>query len=132
MYNRGKIILGILIFVALAAFPFYSNLGKISAKPEPEINTPEIQAMTEKHCIEPKDYMKSEHMKILNEWRDSVVRDGNRIYVGAGGIEYNISLQNTCMKCHSNKKNFCDKCHTYAGVKPYCWDCHLAPKESGI
>lgn len=132
MYNSGKIILGIIIFVALAAFPFYSNMGKISAKPEPEINTPEIQSMTDKHCVEPKEFMKAEHMKLLNEWRDSVVRDGNRIYVGAGGIEYNISLQNTCMKCHSNKKNFCDKCHTYAGVGPYCWDCHLAPKESGI
>jgi hypothetical protein len=40
-----------------------------------------------------------------------------------------MSLQNSCMKCHSNKKEFCDKCHNYVAVKPYCWSCHIAPKE---
>jgi len=33
------------------------------------------------------------------------------------------------MKCHSNKKEFCDKCHNYMAVVPYCWSCHIAPKE---
>jgi hypothetical protein len=32
------------------------------------------------------------------------------------------------MKCHDNKEEFCDKCHLYAGVTPYCWDCHIDPK----
>ena len=29
-----------------------------------------------------------------------------------------------CLDCHKNKSNFCDKCHDYMGVKPYCWECH--------
>ncbi len=129
MYNSGKILLGIFVFLALATYPFYSNIGNANAKPEPNTDTPAIQKLSEKKCIEPASFMKAEHMQLLNEWRDAAVRDGNRIYVASDGQTYNISLQNTCMKCHSNKKEFCDSCHNYAGVNPYCWDCHLAPKE---
>jgi hypothetical protein len=130
MYNGGKIIFGILVFLALATYPFYNNIGKANVNPTPSIDTPVIQKMAEKKCIEPEAFMKSEHMQLLNQWRDEAVRNGNRIYTASDGQKYVISLQNTCMKCHSNKKEFCDKCHSYAGVSPYCWDCHLAPKEA--
>jgi hypothetical protein len=40
-----------------------------------------------------------------------------------------MSLQNGCMQCHSNKKKFCDECHNYLSVKPFCWDCHIQPAE---
>ena len=135
MYNGGKIIIGLAIFVAFVTLPFYNNFGKANAKPEPKTDTPaikEVQAQLGKKevCIEPKAVMKGEHMQMLNNWRDSVVRDGNRIYVASDGKHYNMSLQNTCMKCHSNKKEFCDKCHNYMAVTPYCWDCHIAPKEN--
>jgi len=131
MYNGGKIIIGLVIFVGLVTFPLWNNMGKATAKPDPKVDTPEILklAENERKCVEPKAYMKGEHMKLLNEWRDWVVREGNRIYVNAEGKRYTMSLQNTCMKCHSNKKKFCDECHNYADVKPYCWDCHIAPKE---
>ncbi len=131
MYNGGKIIVGLIIFIAFFTFPFYYNIGKVNAKPEPKIDTPVIQSLpaAEKHCVEPKEFMRAEHMQLLNQWRDTAVRDGNRIFEGMKGTKYYISLQNTCMRCHSNKKEFCDKCHTYMGVRPYCWDCHIAPKE---
>ena len=49
----------------------------------------------------------------------------------ADGKNYNMSLQNECMKCHSNKTQFCDQCHNYTGqVEPFCWNCHIAPKET--
>jgi hypothetical protein len=32
------------------------------------------------------------------------------------------------MDCHSNKKEFCDTCHDYSSVTPYCWSCHIEPK----
>jgi hypothetical protein len=42
-----------------------------------------------------------------------------------------MSLSNTCLDCHSNKAEFCDRCHNYASVSPYCWDCHIDnPKEN--
>ena len=79
--------------------------------------------------IEPKDFMKTQHMKILDQWRNEVVRDGERYYTGNSGKMYYKSLQVTCMECHSNKSKFCDQCHNYTGVVPYCWDCHIQPKE---
>jgi len=130
MYNGGKIITGLIIFVGLAATPFFYNSGKTSVTPEPSIDTPAIQQLAEKQCVEPREFMKANHMQLLNDWRDSAVRDGSRIYVNSQGKQFTISLQNTCMHCHSNKAEFCDKCHTYANVKPYCWNCHIAPKEN--
>jgi len=131
MYDAGKIIPGLIIFVAIAAFPVLYNQGNAGHKPDPKIDTPAIKALAEKRCVESKDFMKAGHMKLLNDWRDTVVRSGNRVYVGAGGKHYTMSLQNTCMNCHSNKTKFCDECHNYMAVTPYCWQCHLAPKEKG-
>ena len=130
MYNNGKIIAGLLVFVGIVSFPFVYSMGTNIVKPEPKIDTPVIQQMAVKQCVEPRAFMRAEHMQLLNNWRDSVVRDGNRVYVGSGGKQYNMSLQNTCMHCHSNKKEFCDSCHNFMSVKPYCWDCHIAPKEN--
>jgi hypothetical protein len=130
MYNGGKIIAGLIVFLAFFTFPFYYNLGKANARPEPKLNTPVIQQLAEKKCVESRDFMRAEHMQLLNDWRDSVVRDNNRIYVNAQGRQFIISLQNTCMNCHSNKKEFCDKCHNYMAVTPYCFSCHIQPKEN--
>ncbi len=132
MYNSGKIIAGLLVFVAIIAFPFIYSMGTDIVKPEPKIDTPVIQQMAVKQCVESKNFMKAEHMQLLNNWRDEVVREGKRVYVASDGKQYNMSLQNTCMHCHSNKKEFCDTCHNYMAVKPYCWDCHIAPKENNL
>lgn len=129
IYDGGKILVGIVIFVLLMTLPFLLNIGKANVKPEPKLDTPEIQKLTEKKCIESKEFMRAEHMKLLNDWRDAAVRNGERLYVNSVGKQFTISLQNTCMHCHSNKKKFCDECHNYMAVTPYCWNCHIAPKE---
>ncbi len=129
MHDSGKIITGIVIFVILVTFPIWYNLGRATPPPDPKIDTPVIQALAVKKCIEPKNQMKYTHMEILDQWRQTVVRTGERIYTAGDGKQYDMSLQNTCLKCHSNKSQFCDQCHNYLQVKPYCWDCHLAPKE---
>lgn len=131
MYDGGKIIAGLCIFIALVTFPFYYNAGKAIAKPEPKTDTPVIKELPEakRKCIESKEFMRPEHMKVLNSWRDSVVRNGKGIYLSSRGERYEMSLQRTCMNCHSNKKKFCDECHNYLAVKPYCFNCHIEPKE---
>ena len=132
LYDGGKIIIGLLVFAAVATFPFYYHIGKVNAKPEPKLDTPVILQMPEqdRKCVESKEYMRAEHMQLLNNWRDSVVRDGNRVYISNTNHQrYNMSLQNECLRCHSNKTKFCDACHNYMAVKPFCWDCHIAPKE---
>lgn len=123
MYDTGKIIAGLIIFVCLATFPFWSNLGNAAPAANPEL--PKDQ----KACIENTQWMKGNHMQLLNDWRNEVVRYQNRVYTAEDGKEYNISLQNTCMECHTSKANFCDRCHNYAGAQPYCWTCHVAPEE---
>ena len=132
MYNGGKIIAGLGIFIVMLAFPLYYNLGKPAAMPEAKLDTPVIMQLQDKQCVESKEYMRANHMQLLNDWRDSVLRDGNLVYENTSGKKYIMSLQNTCMHCHSNKKEFCDSCHTYANVKPYCWTCHIEPKEKEL
>ena len=54
--------------------------------------------------------------------------EGKREYVATDGRKWVISLQDTCMACHTNKADFCDKCHNSNNVDPYCWTCHIAPR----
>jgi hypothetical protein len=122
--NGVKIAIGVIIFVVLVTSPFWYNFGKASVPPKLEIGT------TEKACVEPTPYMKSSHMQLLNDWRDQVVRSGNRVYVSSTGKKFDISLQNTCTKCHAKKTEFCDRCHNYVDASPKCWDCHIEPKET--
>jgi len=120
----------LIVFVALFTYPFYSNFGsKADAVPEPSLKTPVIESLTVKECVLPKEEMRGQHMQVLDRWRNEVVRDGNRAEVSIAGRRWQKSLQKTCLKCHSNKKKFCDQCHEYLAVKPYCWDCHFAPNE---
>ena len=127
MYDGGKILVGLIIGLALLMSPFIYNAGKAAKAPEPELTAKAQEAKT---CVAETEYMRSSHMSLLDEWRHSVVRDGERYYTAADGEVYYKSLQVTCMECHSNKSKFCDQCHDYVGVDPYCWDCHIEPKEN--
>jgi len=128
MYDRGKIVTGIVIGLLLFLFPVFYNVGRAAKEPDPVLTDKAKQA---KACVEPKAFMKTENMKMLDEWRQEVVRDNLRYYKSTTGKTYYKSLQTTCMDCHSNKSKFCDQCHNYMAVVPYCWDCHIAPKENG-
>lgn len=122
MRDRGPIVCGLLIFVALFTVPVWHGLAAHTAARQPELKLPE----TEKHCVAPVEYMRRSHMQLLIDWRDSAVRRGERTFVAYDGRKYNISLTQTCLgQCHVERKDFCDRCHTYAGVSgPYCFDCH--------
>ena len=124
MYDSGKIIPGLIIFVLIITFPIWYNHGDAGEVPKPE--KPEGV----KQCVLPVMEMRSNHMQLLIQWRDDALRRGDRAYFPLEGKEYQKTLQNTCMACHTSKKKFCDTCHVYASVSPYCWDCHLAPVES--
>ena len=124
MYDGRLIIPGLIVFVALMTFPIWKNMG--NAGPVPKLEKP--KGVTK--CVESVQYMRTSHMKVLDDWRDQVLREGNRTPVEVEGVKYDRSLMNGCMKCHTEKKKFCDECHTYTSVKPYCWDCHYVPKET--
>ncbi len=124
MYDKGKVLTGLAIFVIIVTFPIWYNVSGAERVPNPKILT------KAKNCVKPLKYMRSSHMKLLLDWRDEVLRDGNRAKVTVDGVQYQKSLQNGCMKCHVSKAKFCDECHRYAAIEPYCWDCHVQPKET--
>ena len=129
MSDKKYIIAGLVVFCAIVALPFVLNIGKTAPAPEPVLTE---KAKAAGYCVLPKDEMKAGHMKKLDMWRDNVVRYGNRLYKNSSGKSFNMSLssgENSCIGCHSNKVEFCDRCHNYASVRPYCWDCHNQPKE---
>ena len=129
LYNRGIIITGIVVFLIAATFPFWYGRGKAVPPPDLKLDTPAIQQLTEKRCVESTPFMRANHMKLLDTWRDEVVREETRTYRAADGRIHNMSLTGTCLECHSNKKQFCDRCHDYSGAKPACWNCHIIPEE---
>ena len=116
MYAKSKVIPGLVIFVGIVAFPFFINRVNPSSEP--------IIATQKGKCVREKDFMKKEHMKVLKQWREEVVREGKREPVYINGIRYEKSLEMSCLKCHK-RESFCDRCHSYANVKPYCWNCHI-------
>ena len=125
MNDKPKIIIGLIIFLTMVTFPFWYNHGVASTPPKPELTE---KAKAAKKCILEKEQMRTGHMQLLNEWRNTVVRNDQHVYE-IGGRHYVASLSNTCLDCHSNKAEFCDKCHLYTSAEPYCWTCHIEPKE---
>lgn len=124
MRDRGLILLGLILFLAVITGPIWYNTaaGTNSAAPK-------LAKAKGDRCIYDTAYMRENHMDVLIAWRDEVVRRGNRVLT-VGGASYEMSLSNTCLDCHGDKKEFCDKCHDYAAVKPYCWDCHVEPGQT--
>ena len=124
IYDKKPVLIGLAIALFAFASPFWLSMLNGSYQ-YPDLATP---APAGSDCIESKEYMRAEHMTLLNTWRDMAVRENKRTYVSTSGKEWEISLQHTCHHCHANKEEFCDKCHSTNNVNPYCWNCHVAPK----
>lgn len=130
MYDSGKIFVGLIIFIGLFTYPawYFLTSDEPTAMPELVLPTKEDQ----QQCVYNMDYMRASHMDLLNVWRDKVVREGERIYTSSTGKKFEMSMTKTCLSCHSNKTEFCDRCHNYLEVTPYCWDCHVEPPQTEI
>jgi len=126
MHRSPVIIVILALFLGLVTAPFWANA--ISEKKP--VLMPEHPAGHDK-CVESEEFMRSSHMKLLHQWRDSAVREHNRDYVNAEGKHFKKSLVNTCMNCHTSKEKFCDRCHESVGVTMDCWNCHVAPEAAG-
>lgn len=83
-------------------------------------------------CVEDTDWMRRNHMAVLNHQRDDTVHDGIRTE--------RFSLKG-CIDCHAVKgadgkpvtvaseKHFCRTCHDYVAVRVDCFDCHASRPE---
>lgn len=121
MHNAKAVGLGILIFLLLGTFPFWWGWLQESSSEPPEIALPEGGTK----CVESREYMRALHMDLLNDWRDTVVRKGERVYVSSSGERFRMSITGTCLECHKSNDEFCNRCHTYVGVSTTCFDCHV-------
>jgi hypothetical protein len=130
MRDQGIIYGGLAVFLGLLTFPVWYNLAVGATAKPPDVRLP----VREKQCVAPVEYMKTSHMTLLMNWRDEVVRRQVRSYTAFNGKKYNMNLTETCLSgCHSNKAEFCDRCHGYVGVTgPYCMDCHIDPRLSKV
>ncbi len=125
MNNKGAIICGLVVFLAILAFPIWYSLAAAEGVSAPELVLPAGSTQ----CVEGKDYMAAHHMDLLDNWRNAVVRDGKMTYTSKEfGTQHEMSLTRTCLNCHGARADFCDRCHDYANVEPRCWDCHVDPK----
>lgn len=125
MYDTGKIVTGLVVFAALFTSPFWYNLSNGKALKRPDIVLP--TAPNEQQCCADSEYMRCDHMVMLDEWRFAVVRDGQTYYTSSTGRKFEMRFTKTCLGCHPNTSQFCDQCHNYIGVNLYCWDCHNKP-----
>ncbi len=124
MYDAGKILLGLGAFLGLVTGPVWYGVGRKGAPPVLE------RPAEAKRCIEPTPFMRASHMQLLDGWREAVVRRAEHVYVASDGQSHPMSLTGTCLRCHRDPAKFCDKCHEYAGVQAYCWDCHQNRRRS--
>jgi hypothetical protein len=129
MRDKGLIIVGLLIFLGVAAFPVWNRLFAAGGVDVPELVMPDLPP-DEYRCVETKEFMTDNHMHLLDQWRNAVVRDGQTEYrsVSYPGRTYTMSLTGTCLACHTSRDDFCNRCHDYADVEPTCWDCHVGPE----
>lgn len=118
MLDGGRIIGGTAILLLAMAGPAWLGSArgvKLAALPKPA---------DEGGCIEPREEMRKHHPALLASWRERVVRFGDRVHEKSDGRSVRISLSQTCLGCHGQASEFCDKCHAQAAVTPSCWGCH--------
>jgi len=141
MYNKGWVIPGIIILLALMVWPFVVAGASFVGKPVPTPDLPKpaqyltdlsgkslerVKANLDENgnpkCIRSKDEMRASHMKLLEKFRNDYVRDGLHDPNGNESIK-------GCRDCHPKREEFCNRCHDYMSVKPECWECHYYPKQ---
>jgi len=125
---KRLLVLGAVILTTAAlAWAGSENKPKASGAPKPVIQ----KAVKGEQCVEDTDYMRRNHMVVLDVHRDKAVIEGIRTP--------KHSLKE-CINCHASEKtgsvaaakdDFCISCHSYASVKIDCFDCHSTkPKAS--
>lgn len=122
MYDQQYVIPGIIILLLLLFSPLIYD-ASVGA----QVKEPELAKAKATNCVEDTEWMLANHMELLKHWRTLRVREGQTTYKTKYGT-FNLSMEETCFKCHTSSEEFCDKCHHYAGVDPYCWQCHNTPK----
>ena len=114
-----------MVFVANAAYEGEAVIG---------VPFPVIPMGQGDSCVEDTDFMRRNHMSMLNHQRDETTLHGIRTE--------QHSLKE-CINCHlvngpdanpvsvASPQHFCRSCHDYTAVSIDCFQCHASRPESG-
>ncbi|UCD25141.1 MAG: hypothetical protein JSW51_04230 [Gemmatimonadota bacterium] len=69
-------------------------------------------------CVRETTYMRFQHMELLKQTREDVIRHGIRGEITLSG----------CRECHTSRERFCNKCHDAASLILDCFGCHYYPE----
>jgi hypothetical protein len=117
--NRGRVasVLGGLILLpfvlSLVGAPFTGEEempGVFLEQPDPQYE----------NCVRDAAYMRFQHMDLLKDTREQVIREG---------VKGGITLAG-CGDCHRNREAFCDRCHAAVTLNLDCWGCHYYPETA--
>jgi hypothetical protein len=90
------------------------------------------QAQGATKCVEPTDFMRRNHMKVLMFHRDRTMHEGIRT------TQHSLK---GCVECHASpatgavagaKDDFCQSCHAYAAVSIDCFECHATKPRQAV
>lgn len=126
---KRLVALGAVILTAAAlAWAGADAPARTGGAPKPVI----VKAVKGERCVESNEFMRRNHMKVLNHQRDETVIEGIRTK--------KFSLKQ-CIECHASEKtgsvaaskdDFCVSCHSYAAVKIDCFDCHSTKPQGSM
>ncbi len=114
-------------------YPFHTASADGNREPASGVPRPVIARGQGETCVADNDFMRRNHMDMLNHQRDETVFKGLR--------DEPFSLRD-CISCHvvegadgmavtvSDPKHFCRTCHDYAAVDIDCFQCHASRPES--
>jgi len=118
--DRGWILGGLAVVVALVMIPFWGNLSVRADARGPGLAAPAQQTT----CVLPVNAMAASHARLLLQWMNTGVRENHHTFTAFNGKVYPVSLESTCLSCHTSA-SFCNRCHNYVGASaPSCWHCH--------
>jgi hypothetical protein len=117
--NRGRVatVLAIVILLPLG----FSLAGAVFADEEemPGVFLEQPDPRYE-NCVRDAEYMRFQHMDLLKETRERVIREG---------VKGGITLAG-CGDCHRNRDRFCNRCHEAVTLNLDCFGCHYYPESS--
>ena len=123
-----------LVNLATLAVVAYAANDENAVTDSGRVPVPVIPLGQGEKCVEDTDFMRRNHMSLLNHQRDKTMHEGIR--------SKQHSLRE-CISCHavtgpdampvtvSSPRHFCRSCHDYAAVNIDCFQCHASRPESG-
>jgi hypothetical protein len=117
----------------LRAFALLGALAGLAVAPagaSAGVDLPTLEKGKGEKCVEETQFMRRNHMDLLKHQRDKTMRQG---------IRTSKHSLKACVECHASSKtgsvaaskdDFCASCHSFAGVKLDCWDCHATKPKA--